>query len=151
MLTAPMRAGTTLHIERSFPASRERVFEAWTDPELFARWFTPPGGTSDKADIDLRVGGSWSVAMRLRKRMPRAWAFGTYLEVDPPTRLVYTLAWRGVPSGPENLVTVEFQELDGQTRIKLTHERLGTRRGRAFHAWGWRHSLPRLDELLVRR
>jgi uncharacterized protein YndB with AHSA1/START domain len=148
MLATPVGAGTTLHLERSIAASRERVFEAWTNPELFARWFTPPGGASHKAEIDLRAGGSWRVTMRLRPRLPPARAFGTYLEVDPPARLVYTLAWRGAPFGPESLVTVEFQELDGATRIKLTQERLETRRGRAFHAWGWRHSLRRLIALL---
>src|SRR5919108_2752273 len=81
---------TTLHIERRFAAPRERVFEAWTDPELFVRWFMPKGGSASDAEIDLRVGGSWRVTMK-----PPVWpaglAFGTYMEGDPPARLVYTM------------------------------------------------------------
>src|SRR5438105_6022386 len=112
MAAAPAQARTTLDAERTFAASRERVFEAWTDPELFARWFTAPGGSSSDAEIDLRVGGAWRVSMKA-PLWPRGHAFGTYLEVDPPARLVYTIAWEGFPNGPESLVSVEFHELDG--------------------------------------
>jgi uncharacterized protein YndB with AHSA1/START domain len=134
---------TTLRIERRLAAPRKLVFDAWTDPALFARWFTPPGGRSSDAEIDLRVGGDWRVTMH-PPTWPTCHAFGTYLEIDPPARLAYTLAWSRAPFGPESLVTVEFNELDGETELVLTHERLGTRRGRAGHAWGWKHSLRRL-------
>ena len=54
---------------------------------------------------------------------PRLWpagqAYGTYLEVEPPERLVYTLAWEGFPLGPETLVTVEFRDADGETDVVL--------------------------------
>jgi len=147
MASAPAAARTTLHIERTFGASRERVFEAWTDPELFARWFTPPGGSSANAEIDLRVGGTWSVTMK-PPLWPSGRGFGTYLEVDPPARLVFTIAWEGFPNGPQSLVSVEFHELDGATKVELVQERLGTRRGRWAHKRGWRHSLERLREVV---
>jgi uncharacterized protein YndB with AHSA1/START domain len=147
MAAAPPQPRTTLHIERRFAASRERVFEAWTDPELFARWFTPPGGSSSNAEIDLRVGGVWRVSMK-PPLWPSGRACGTYLEVDPPLRLVYTIAWEGFPNGPRSLVSVEFQEVDGSTKVKLIQEQLETRRGRWAHARGWRHSLERLGELV---
>jgi uncharacterized protein YndB with AHSA1/START domain len=137
---------TTLHIERRFAASRERVFEAWTDPELFVRWFRPKGGSASDAEIDLRVGGSWCVTMKGPLWPGRA--FGTYMEVDVPARLVYTMAWEGIPLGPESVVTVEFDELDGETEVRLTQERLGTLRGRVGHARGWRNSLRRLRKLV---
>jgi uncharacterized protein YndB with AHSA1/START domain len=146
-MAAPPQPRTTLHIERTFEASRERVFEAWTDPELFARWFTPPGGSSSNAEIELRVGGAWRVSMK-PPLWPSGRAFGTYLEVDPPARLVYTLAWEGLPNGPQSVVSVEFHELDGGTKVKLIQERLETRRGRWAHARGWRHSLERLREVV---
>jgi uncharacterized protein YndB with AHSA1/START domain len=143
MERASVRERTSLRIERTLAAPRERVFEAWTDPQLLARWFTPPGGSSSDAEIDLRVGGSWAVTMT-PPLWPSGRGFGTYLEVDPPARLKYTIAWTGFPFGPESLVTVDFHELDGATEVVITQERLETRRGRAGHAWGWRHSLRRL-------
>jgi len=147
MAAAPARPRTTLHIERRLAAPRERVFEAWTEPELLARWFTPFVGSSSDAEIDLRVGGAWRVKMR-SPLWPSCWAFGTYLEVDPPARLVYTLAWERAPFGPETLVTVEFRDADGETDVVLVQERLGTRRGRRGHALGWRLSLTRLGEVV---
>jgi uncharacterized protein YndB with AHSA1/START domain len=138
---------TTLHIERRFAAPRERVFEAWTDPELFVRWFMPKGGSASDAEIDLRVGGRWRVTMK-PPLWPAGLAFGTYMEVDPPARLVYTMAWEGIPLGPESVVTVEFHELDDGSEVRLTQERLGTMRGRVGHARGWRNSLRRLRKLV---
>jgi uncharacterized protein YndB with AHSA1/START domain len=138
---------TTLHIERRFAASRERVYEAWTDPELFVRWFMPKGGSASDAEIDLRVGGTWRVTMKPPLR-PAGLAFGTYMEVDPPARLVYTLAWKGIPLGPESIVTVEFHELADGTELSLTQERLDTIRGRVGHARGWRNSMKRLRDLV---
>jgi len=144
---APAAPRTTLRLERRLAASRERVFEAWTDPELLVRWFTPPGGSSYDPEVDLRTGGDWRVTMR-RRPWPSYEASGTYLEVDPPARLVYTLTWKRAPFGPDSLVTVEFHEIDGETQVVLTQERLETARGRFFHGRGWRHSLDRLRELV---
>jgi uncharacterized protein YndB with AHSA1/START domain len=79
---------------------------------------------------------------------PSGRAFGTYLEVDQPARLVYTIAWERLPNGPESLVSVDFDELDGATKVTLVQERLETRRGRWGHARGWRHSLDRLRQLV---
>jgi uncharacterized protein YndB with AHSA1/START domain len=147
MATAPAPPRTTLRVQRRFAAPRQRVFDAWTKPELLVRWFTPYVGSSSDADIDLRAGGDWRVRMK-----PRLWpageAFGTYLEVDPPERLVYTLAWENFPLGPETLVTVEFHEADGGTEVVLVQERLGTTRGRVGHAAGWRLSLTRLGRVV---
>ena len=147
MAVAPAQARTTLSLQRTFQASRQRVFEAWIDSELLARWLTPPGGSSSNAEIDLRVGGRWSITMK-PPLWPSGRAFGTYLEVDPPKRLVFTIAWERIPNGPESVVSVDFAELDGATRVTLVQERLETRRGRWGHGRGWRHSLARLREMI---
>ena len=147
-MAAVLKGGlTTLHIERRFAATRERVFEAWTDPQLFVRWFMPKGGSASDAEMDLRAGGTWRVTMKPPLR-PAGLAFGTYMEVDPPARLVYTMAWEGIPLGPESVVTVEFREVDGGTEVALTQERLETIRGRVGHARGWHNSLKRLRDLV---
>ena len=147
MAAAPARPRTTLHVQRRFAASRERLFEAWTKPELLVRWFTPYVGSSTDAEIDLRVGGAWRVRMKPRL-WPAGYAHGRYLEVAPPERLVYTLAWENVPLGPETLVTVEFRDADGQTDVVLVQERVGTTRGRVGHKAGWSVSFRRLGRLV---
>src|SRR5690349_9014333 len=147
MAAAPSLPRTTLRVQRRFAAPRERVFEAWTDPELLVRWFTPYAGSSSDAEIDLRAGGAWRVKMKPRL-WPDGYAYGTYLDVQPPERLVYTLAWKNFPLGPETLVTIEFREADGETEVVLVQERLGTVRGRRGQALGWRLSLERLRQLV---
>ena len=147
MAAAPPLPRTTLRVERRFAAPRERVFEAWTDPNLLVRWFTPYAGSSSDAEMDLRAGGAWRVRMRPRL-WPDGYAYGTYLEVEPPERLVFTLAWKNFPFGPETLVTVELHEADGETDLTLVQERLGTVRGRRGHTLGWRLSLERLRQLV---
>jgi len=149
MATAPAPPRTTLRVQRRFAAPRKRVFEAWTEPDLLVRWFTPYAGSSSDAEIDLRAGGNWRVRMKPRL-WPAGYAHGTYLEVEPPQRLVYTLAWENFPLGPETLVTVEFREVDGETDVVLVQERLRTQRGRMGHAAGWRLSLARLGRLVDR-
>lgn len=76
----------TLLLRRTFPATRDRVFSAWTDPAEFAKWWGPRGFTTPSAEIDLRVGGRIRVAMQ----PPEGEAFyltGAFQEVQPPERL----------------------------------------------------------------
>src|SRR2546425_5241971 len=58
---------------------------------------------------------------------------GTYREVDPPNRLVYTWQWETTPGATETLVTVEFHDRAGRTEVVLTHERLPDAEARARH------------------
>lgn len=78
-----------LTLTRRFDAAPERLFDAWTDPKLAARWlFTGPDSESHSTEIDLRVGGAWKVVDR-RAGVDYT-AVGTYLEIDRPRRLVFT-------------------------------------------------------------
>ena len=54
----------TLKLARVFPAPRERVFRAWTEPAELMRWWGPVGFTTPSAEVDLRVGGKYRIAMR---------------------------------------------------------------------------------------
>lgn len=140
-----------LRLRRVFEATREEVFAAWTDPDELRRRFYPPGGSCAKAEIELRVGGRYRLEMR-PPIGPTAYIVGSFLEVDPPKRLVYTLDWEKLlfPRAAETVVTVEFHERGRATEVVITHE--GLRRGphRAFHRMGWRRSLRRLPRLMER-
>lgn len=153
---------TTLQVKRTFLASRERVFEAWTDPELLKQWLTGPRGQGLDAQVDPRVGGEFRVKVtsrvgRMFGRLPgpsdgSVQMVGRYLEITPPERLVFTFGWEELPTvhlEPDaTMVTVEFHERGDGTELVLTHERQPNRRVRAWHSYGWRGSLRKLDVLL---
>lgn len=76
-------------ITREFAAPRQRVFDAHTRPELLRRWFGPHGWRIVVCEIDLRPGGAWRYVLRGPDDEEMA-LHGTYLEIDPPHRLVMT-------------------------------------------------------------
>ena len=111
----------TFRVRRIIPVKKERLFRAWTEPEQVTRWWTiGEGWRAEFAEIDLRVGGVFTVGNRPRSGEP-VLITGKFLEVEPPDRLVYT--WRFGPANPEeNVITVEFRELGEETEIVVTHE-----------------------------
>jgi uncharacterized protein YndB with AHSA1/START domain len=146
---AARAADATLHLTRTFPAPREEVFRAWTEPELIKQWFgARHGRPASDVELDLRVGGSYRITMDpLFHRMIHA--VGEFLEVEPPERLVYTFRWEGMRLDfGDMLVTVEFRDLGDATELALTHDRLGGVAARAFHRFGWTGSLHRLARLV---
>jgi uncharacterized protein YndB with AHSA1/START domain len=132
------RAKRTIHIERVLPALPERVFAAWTDADLLARWMSPVGHAEVQADV--RPGGALVVVMVGDGR--RIEHTGEYLEVDPPRRLRFT--WRSEYTGSEpSVVTVELHEVPEGTRLVLTHAMLPDD-ALDSHAGGWGSMLDRL-------
>lgn len=106
-------------VTRSFNAPARIVFEAWTKPELFRRWWTPKsyGMTIHSCEIDARTGGGYRLMLSHPQYSPEPRPFfGTYLEVTPPSRLVWTNEEGG---GPGPVTTVTFEERDGRTLVTL--------------------------------
>lgn len=101
-------------VTRSFNAPRDLVFRAWSDPELFRRWWVPKsmGMTLYACEMDVRTGGGYR--LNFGEGMD---FFGTYLEVTPPSRLVWTNA-----EGGENasITTVTLTEADGKTLVVVS-------------------------------
>ncbi len=125
------------------------VFEAWTKPELFQRWWAPKsmGMEIVSCEMDVRVGGGY----RLELRHPSAPApmpfFGRYLEVTPNARLV----WTNDESASGPITTVTFEEVAGKTRVVLrdlfpSKEALEESRGAEA---GLPEQFDQLDELLA--
>ena len=103
-------------VTRMFNAPARLVFEAWTRPELFRRWWLPQsmGMSLRSLEMDVRVGGKY----RLEFEPDGMAFFGTYLEVTPPSRLVWTNE-EGGEGGP--VTTATFEERGGKTLLVL-HE-----------------------------
>ena len=83
-------AAPYISITRTFDASPDDVFEAWTNPAQFGRWFGTGSTTVENVKIDLRVGGEWSARIILGGGNEIEW-HGRYLEVARPYRLVLSL------------------------------------------------------------
>ena len=135
---------TTLRLRRTFAAPREKVFRAWTQPEELTKWWGPEGYATPSAEVDLRVGGKYRLGMM---KLPDGKIFylsGTYREVRPPERLVYTWRWEAQPEHGETLVTVEFRAVGDSTEVDLIHEVFPTQKARDDHNRGWSGCLDRL-------
>jgi uncharacterized protein YndB with AHSA1/START domain len=138
----------TLYLERTFAAPRQRVFRARTDPAELSRWFAPSDEHTTKVImLDVRVGGGYRVEMHSPKGTVHT-AMGSFREVQPPERLVFTWTWEGKDMG-ETLVTLEFQDRAGSTHLVLSHELFPTQELRDEHSRGWDGCLSRLAMLVA--
>ena len=95
------------------------------------------------ADIDLRVGGTYNVHMMTPDGKDHA-VVGTYREIDPPNRLVYTWSWESRPI--DSVVTIEFLDRGDATEVVLRHE-LPSPDERDKHRQGWIGCLDKLEVL----
>ncbi len=107
----------TIRIVRDFDAPVDRVFRAWTDPELFAQWVGPRSIDTRIDEWDARTGGRWRYHA-LRDGEEIAGFYGSFHEVRPDSRLVQTFTWEGEPDGV-SLETMTFTDLgEGRTRTE---------------------------------
>ena len=114
--TVERKSARELVVTRTFNGPARIVFEAWTKAELFRQWWLPKsmGMSLRSCELDARVGGKYRLEFE-----PDAMAFfGTYLEVTPHSRLVWTNE-EGGEGGP--VTTVTFEEEGGRTRLVM-HE-----------------------------
>lgn len=137
----------TLRLTRMIRADPAAVFDAWTQPEHLKRWSAPEGLDVDAAEVDLRVGGRYSIRMQAPDGGHHT-AVGEYREIERPHRLSYS--WRWSEPGNDHydtLVTVEFHARDGATEVVLTHELFPDAEIAGKHDEGWTSCLNRLEGL----
>ncbi|WP_430422323.1 SRPBCC family protein [Phenylobacterium sp.] len=105
-----------LVVRRTFDAPARIVFKAWTTPELFMRWWAPRsmGMNLLSCEMDVRTGGGYRLAFGQDPATADAF-FGRYLEVTPPSRLV----WTNDEGEDAAVTTVTFEEQDGRTLLVL--------------------------------
>ncbi len=144
-------ADRTLTITRVFDAPRELVFKAWTDKQHAMMWWGPKHHPATQVDMDVKPGGRWRHCLKSVETGKDLWHGGSFREVVPPERLVFTFAWEeSGERGLETLVTVTFEDLGGKTRMTMHQtpfQSLGERDG---HGEGWSSAFDRLDEHLTK-
>jgi uncharacterized protein YndB with AHSA1/START domain len=137
-----------VHIERTFAASAEDVFDAWTSPEVMRRWFhCAPDWATPEAEVDLRVGGKVRVVMR-KPDGTEVEAQGEYTLIDRPHRLVMTWAFDDDPSN-EQLIELTFSQSGGSTTVLLVNSGISTASRRDAQDWGWHGCLDQLGRALA--
>lgn len=137
-----------LVVTRSFNAPVRLVFDAWTKPELFKQWWAPKssGVPLLACEMDIRTGGGYSVTFGQDADNSMTF-FGKYLEVSPPSRLV----WTNDESENGSVTTVTFEEKDGRTVWSCTKSIL-PRRHATNPAPAWKampEQFGQLEELLA--
>ena len=142
-------SGRVLRIERTFTASAEDVFDAWTSPEVMRRWFHPaPDWHTPEAEVDLQVGGKVRVVMR-RHDGTEVEAQGEYTLIHRPHRLVMTWTFDDDPSN-EQLIELSFSESEGSTTVLMVNSGISTDERRSGRHEGWRGCYDELERLLAR-
>lgn len=134
-------------IVRELDAPARLVWEAYTTPELVARWWHARRGEVTSIDIDLRVGGRWRYAMRTTDGGFEVAFHGEYREIVPHERLVSTETFEGAPDN-ESLNVATFVETDGRTRLELLMQVESREVRDAILATGMEHGLQDALDLL---
>lgn len=150
-----------VYITYEFNAPVKMVFEAWTQPEQLLQWFAPTGCDLKFESIDVRKGGSFHSCIS-NPQFGDCWCKGTYLEIDYPNKLVFTMevadasgnSISAIDAGMDSewpdstTVDVTFTENNGKTKVELRQtvsEALAKKTG--AHP-SWILMLDRLQELL---
>jgi uncharacterized protein YndB with AHSA1/START domain len=140
-----------LRLSRTFHASRETVFNAWSTAEHVKRWFSPETYTVPEANVEMRTGGTFDVCMRSPSGQEH-WTRGTFVEVTPHTRLVIDMHATGASGEPlfRAYTEVDFSDVLGGTRMDVvqTYTFIDPSIAAPMVAGapeGWRTTLDKLD------
>lgn len=131
-------------------APREQAFRRLTEPAELAKWWGPHGFTTPEISLDLRIGGNYRFGMQ----PPDGELFhlsGEFLEVAPPSRIVYTFRWdEPDPDDRETVVTLSLAAAGEATEVTLSQGEFATQARLELHRDGWMDGFEKLRELIAR-
>ena len=144
-------------IERSFDAPADLIWQMWTQPDHFKKWYGPQGFTIPVAEMELRVGSRRLICMASPDGSMKMWTTGEFVEIVPNERLVYTESpadengnvvspsAMGMPDGYPTTteVTVLLEELGGRTKMVMTHAGVPADSGAGG---GWEQAFDKLAD-----
>lgn len=132
--------GKTLHLERMFEVPQDRVFKAWSSSEAVSKWFGLSPDAETKADVDFREGGSY--VLKSGDYTVR----GTYKEISPHDKIIFTWLWDHDQEVPEMLVSLEFTATHTGTKMTLIHDNIADQERLEQHKYGWEIAFPKMTE-----
>ena len=141
-----MTSELSLTSRRNIKAAPKAIYDAWLDPIMLAKFMLAgPGMSVPEAATDPRVNGRFAIVMRMGENdLPHG---GTYLELEPHKRIVFT--WESPFSAEGSTVTIDLSPVAGGTDVVLTHVKFATAESRDNHAKGWGMILDNLDTILA--
>jgi len=146
---AEQSAATRLHLQRTIPVPRERVFAAFVDAEQLRHWWGPTGFTVASLRFDAEEGADYRLVMQ----PPAGDVFhirGTFRAVEAPRSLSFTFIYEEPdPDDQETLVSLTFKATDTGTRVVLDQGPFKTPARLELHRVGWTETLERLERSLV--
>lgn len=140
---------TRLEIKKVIRASRNKVFEAWTQPEMIKKWMAPGASTVPSVQAEFKVGGAYRIEMRgeMGGRDYAVVVHGVYTKIVPSEFIAFTWIYEDPErraSVGSTLVSIALRDVDGGTELTLTHEKFASRERRDGHHFGWLDSLAKL-------
>jgi uncharacterized protein YndB with AHSA1/START domain len=140
-----------LTITRAFDAPRELVYRAWTDPDHLASWLGPQESVASSVTTDPRPGGRWRACISSADHRIERWMEGSYRELDPPERLVFTFRWDDpADEVGETLVTITLEGDGEKTEMTFHQAPFPNEVERDGHFDGWGSSFEDLAIQLTR-
>jgi uncharacterized protein YndB with AHSA1/START domain len=140
---------TSVELRRTFQAPVDRLYNAWIDPQMMNGWFHPQAEMISVCTVDLRVGGRYEIQMH-SERGDSYIVSGTYREIVPKERLVFTWQWQGEEYLPESLVTLTFRAVSAvESELTLLHSQFANEEEMGNHAEGWVGTLDQLAATLL--
>jgi uncharacterized protein YndB with AHSA1/START domain len=142
---------TVVRLKRTFAGPREKVFQAWTEPDQLKKWWGPKGATTPVVEIDLRVGGKYRFGMQFPEE-DIFYVSGIYQEVQPPEKLVFSWRWEKPDMDfGETQVTIVFHEAGNSTEVTLIHKNFPTKESCESHRQGWSDFYDKFVEFIDRK
>jgi uncharacterized protein YndB with AHSA1/START domain len=147
MSTTKKTPVATVRLRKTVKAPIDRVFKAWTEPDLMSKWFKGEHVTGVRVFHDFKVGGNYRIEMSTADMTMLV--LGIYEEIVTNKKLVFT--WTSdFPefATTDSLVSVQFIDKGDSTEIILDHSRFDTEKAAEGHTAGWTFALNTLAEIL---
>jgi len=140
-----------LTVSRVIAAPPEKLFEAFTVPDIMLKWWGPEGASVAEHALDIRVGGSWRTALANSMGQDRAVCSGVYTAIERPHRIAFTWAWLQADGrrGAETFVAVSFERVDRGTRLTVVQKSFASVEQRDLHGQGWNSTFNKLERLFA--
>ena len=140
----------SLTLTRVFDAPRDLVFRAWSDIRHLRNWFGPKSHPAREVTGDVRPGGKFRHCLNSSAGDMSLWLYGTFREIVPPERLVFTFAWEEEGErGLETVVTIVFKDEGNKTRMLFRQSPFQSDVECDGHGLGWNSSLDRMDDYIL--
>ena len=130
-----------LTMKKTYNGPCNLVFEAWTNPQIIKKWFSPDGKWAvEVAEMNVTIGGKYRIEMQSPDN--RTWdVYGEYKEIKPNKKLVFTWNTEDVK---ETVVSIDFKDLGAKTEVNLFHDLLPNQEQVDEHTYGWKGCMENL-------